>query len=135
MSGTTWMVVGLVIHTLYFCVTTLWTREFYRIQESNNHIFAHVLVGSVLASVGIALANLMGPEFWYGSTYLMMPWVYLILCKTLSALTKRIYSRPLIFAVKNNMMAPETRDAKAWDYVISFFLLLTPLVIPPAIFE
>lgn len=135
MSGSTWMVVGLVIHSLYFCVTTLWTREFYRIQESNNRTFAHALVASLLASFGIALANLLGAEFWYGSTYLMMPWVLLILCKTLSAVTQRIYGRPLIFAVKNNMMAPETRDAKFWDYVVSFFLLLTPLVIPPAIFE
>jgi hypothetical protein len=104
------MLVGLMTYLLYFSVVTLWTREFYRIQDSNKHLFVHVLVAQVLASAGIALANLLGTEFWYGSTYLMMPWVYLILCKTLSALTKRIYGRPLIFAAKNNMNAPETQD-------------------------
>lgn len=135
MNPSTWMAVGLVAYVLYFCVTTLWTREFYRIHESNNHTFVHMLVAQVLASAGIALANLLGTEFWYGSTYFMMLWVYLLLCKTLSALTNRIYGRTLIFASKNYMMAPETRDAKAWDYVASFVLMVVPLVIPPAIFE
>lgn len=135
MNASYWLAMGLVSHVLYFGVTTLWTREFYRIQASNNHTFVHMLVASVLASVGIAIANLLGTEFWYGSTYLLMPLLYLFILKSLSALTNRIYGRTLIFAVKNNMMAPETRDAKAWDYVASFVLMVVPLVIPPAIFE
>lgn len=135
MNASYWLAMGLVSHVLYFGVTTLWTREFYRIQESNNRTFVHMLVASVLASVGIAIANLLGTEFWYGSTYLLMPLLYLFMLKSLSALTNRIYGRTLIFAVKNNMMAPETRDAKFWDYLVSFALVLIPLVIPPAIFE